>query len=100
MHSEHQVPIWFFISAILLIYGLLIVGAGVYGLCTPTDVQRQLQHDWKDAPWYFLHPGLWWGTVMTLWGLFYCIRFNPFRAGETLTGLAGDGDPPAAGDHR
>ena len=57
MHSEHQVPIWFFIGAMLLIYGVLIVGAGVYGLSTPTEVQRQLQQSWPEAPWYFLHPG-------------------------------------------
>jgi hypothetical protein len=99
MHSEHQVPIWFFIGAILLIYGVLIVGAGVYGLTTPTDVQRQLQQSWPDAPWYYLHPGVWWGAVMIALGLFYCLRFNPFRAGETLTGRAGDDAPPSAEGH-
>ncbi len=30
MHSEHQVPIWFFVGSLLFIYGLAITGAGFY----------------------------------------------------------------------
>ena len=29
MHDEHQIPIWFFIGGLLLIYGVLITGAGL-----------------------------------------------------------------------
>ena len=87
-HHEHQVPIWFFIGAMLLVYGLLITGAGIYAFWNPPEVQEHLRKDWPAAPWYFLHPDLWWGAVMTVVGLFYCIRFNPLRPGETLTGRA------------
>ena len=48
MENEHQIPIWFFIGGILAVYGVLIFGAGLYGLhlaagprdwptCTPTS---------------------------------------------------------------
>ncbi len=86
MESEHQVPIWFFVGFLLLIYGLLIVGAGIYALQVPTDVQRNLQASWPDAPWFFLHADLWWGAVMAVVGAGYCYRFHPWRPGETITG--------------
>ena len=88
MHSEHQVPIWFFIGGILLIYGLLIVGAGIYGLVTPTEVQSQLQQSWPaqhngtEAPWYFLHADLWWGAVMTRLGTVLLPPLQPPSAGR------------------
>lgn len=93
MHDEHQVPIWFFIGGMLLVYGILITGMGIYSCFTPTDVQTSLLKSWPEAPWYFLHPDVWWGVVMTVVGLFYCIRFNPLRPGETLTGREDDGSP-------
>ena len=30
MHDEHQVPIWFFIGVLLLIYGIIITGTGIF----------------------------------------------------------------------
>jgi hypothetical protein len=86
MHEEHQVPIWFFVGGIVLIYGVLILGSGVYGLSHATDVEQSLRASWPEAPWFFLHPEIWWGAVMTVFGLIYCYRFNPLRPGETLTG--------------
>jgi hypothetical protein len=87
-HSEHQVPIWFFVGFLLLVYGVLIFGAGIYALWVPTDVQKKLLESWNDAPWFFLHPDVWWGGFMAIIGLIYCIRFNPLRPGETITGRA------------
>jgi hypothetical protein len=85
-HHEHQVPIWFFVGSILLIYGVLITGAGIYGLWEATDVQVKLKASWPSAPWFFLHPDVWWGAVMVVVGLIYCIRFNPLAREETITG--------------
>jgi hypothetical protein len=82
MHDEHQVPIWFFIGAVLLVYGLIIFGAGLYGLKYPTAVEIGLKEANPDASWFFLHPGVWWGVVLTLFGGYYCKRFHPFGKGE------------------
>jgi hypothetical protein len=78
MQHEKQVPIWFFIGALLALYGAIIC---VYSLVT-----------WGDPPppamppeVYKLHAGAWWGALMTILGLFYVIRFRP-REGEGLTG--------------
>ena len=37
MDTEHQVPIWFFVGGTLLIYGLIILGAGLYALVDPSQ---------------------------------------------------------------
>lgn len=70
MHDEHQIPIWFFIGVLLLIYGLLITGSGVYNLVSPPPVDQRVQL-------FELHADLWWGLLMTAAGLFYVVRFRP-----------------------
>jgi hypothetical protein len=73
MDTEHQVPIWFFIGVTLLIYGVIILGAGLYGLAYPS-VEAGIALNW-------LHPGIWWGGFMAVVGTFYCVRFHPWRKG-------------------
>ena len=71
MESEHQIPIWFFIGALLALYGVLIFGTGVYGLFDPPNPPKvELAH---------LHVDVWWGLLMIALGAFYCVRFHPFR---------------------
>jgi len=72
MHDEDQIPIWLFIGGILVIYGILILGAGLYSLAVPPPPERRVAL-------YHLHADVWWGILMTLVGLFYCIRFRPRR---------------------
>ncbi len=72
MESEHQVPIWFFIGALLLVYGLLIVGAGVYALVCPPPLEHRVAL-------FELHADLWWGLLLVILGTFYCLRFHPWR---------------------
>jgi hypothetical protein len=71
MHNS-GIPIWFFIGVLLLIYGLLIFGYGVFEMatgCYPPLVQLTN-----------LHTPIWWGAILTLVGAFYCIKFRPKRA--------------------
>ncbi len=69
--KEHALPIWFFIGALLTVYGILILGAGFYGLASPPTNQVVLSR---------LHINLWWGAGMLLLGLIYLIHFWPRTA--------------------
>ena len=69
MHG-HGIPIWFFIGALLAVYGVLILGAGIYGLAHPPQVELAR-----------LHVGIWWGALLILIGLVYVVKFRP-RADE------------------
>ena len=75
MHDEHQVPIWFFIGGLLLIYGVLIFCAGLYALVVPPPQDHRVAL-------FSLHADVWWGAIMVLVGIFYCVRYNPFRDGQ------------------
>lgn len=58
-------PIWYFVGLILLITGLILVGAGIYSLIYPGSEQKVLSN---------LHPNLWWGILMVIVGLIYWIK--------------------------
>jgi hypothetical protein len=65
---RESISIWFFSGILLLAYGLLIVGTGIY----------ELWHPPTPAPVLFqLHPEIWWGGMMTALGLFYTLKFRP-----------------------
>ena len=66
--TEHGIPIWFFIGALLAVYGVLILGAGVYGLFHPPRVALA-----------DLHAGIWWGALLLAIGLSYVRAFRPRR---------------------
>jgi hypothetical protein len=72
MESEHQVPIWFFVGALLLVYGVLIVGAGIYAFVCPPPVEHRVAL-------FELHADLWWGLLLVALGAFYCLRFHPWH---------------------
>jgi len=79
MHDhEKQIPIWFFIGALLALYGVLILGSGICGAVNPPP------EDQRVALWY-LHCDIWWGALMVTFGLVYVFKFWP-REGEGLTG--------------
>jgi H+/Cl- antiporter ClcA len=79
MHDhEKQIPIWFFIGALLALYGVLILGASIYTWLNPPPPERMVKL-WS------LHAGVWWGALLTMLGLAYVIRFWPSKP-ESLTG--------------
>ena len=70
MHRPGMVSIWFFVGALLLIYGVLILGAGLYEKAVPTEHPVVLAN---------LHAGIWWGALLIVLGAFYAIRFSPWK---------------------
>ena len=68
------IPIWFFIGVVLLIYGLMALGYGIY--------------EWQTASYppmvqlTELHTPVWWGAVLARLGLFYVLKFRPGKAAK------------------
>jgi hypothetical protein len=67
---ESRISIWFFIGVSLLVNGLLITAAGIWEIFRPPANPVVL---------YQLHASLWWGVLLLLLGLGYCVRFAPTR---------------------
>ena len=68
MHGS-GIPIWFFIGVLLVVYGGMICGYGIYELSTgvyPVGVQLTE-----------LHTPIWWGGILVLIGLLYVVKFRP-----------------------
>lgn len=72
MHKK-MISIWFFIGALLTVYGLLIFGAGIYDLIVPGKHNVVLRE---------LHAGVWWGALLIVVGLVYTIKFRPKKVDE------------------
>jgi hypothetical protein len=70
MHDEGGVSIWFFIGISLLVNGVLITAAGVWEVLHPPENPVVLFH---------LHANVWWGAILLVIGLGYCLQFAPGR---------------------
>lgn len=71
MHGS-GIAIWFFIGVVLVIYGGMILGYGLYEWSTgiyPAGVQLTE-----------LHTPVWWGALLAALGLVYVVKFRPDRA--------------------
>jgi hypothetical protein len=66
-----MISIWFFIGISLAVNGALILAAGVYQLVNPPAQPGVVLFN--------LHANVWWGALLLLLGLVYCIRFRPAR---------------------
>ena len=66
--GRHFISIWFFIGLLLGVYGILILGAGLYELSQPPAREVVLAH---------LHMGIWWGLLLLALGVFYVYHFFP-----------------------
>jgi hypothetical protein len=73
MHGS-GIQIWFFIGVLLSIYGVLILGYGIYEWQTGSYPQLvELTN---------LHTPIWWGGLLTILGALYVVKFRPGRAGK------------------
>jgi hypothetical protein len=66
---RNMLPVWFFVGVILLIYGLIILGAGIYGLSHPPATVLAN-----------LHPAIWWGIILTIVGGIYVYAYYPRKS--------------------
>jgi hypothetical protein len=66
-----MISIWFFIGISLAVNGALILAAGIYQLVKPPLNPGVVL--------YNLHANVWWGALLLLFGLVYCVRFAPRR---------------------
>jgi hypothetical protein len=66
-----MISIWFFIGVSLAVNGALILAAGVYQLLDPPMN--------PGVALYNLHANVWWGALLLVCGLVYCVRFAPKR---------------------
>lgn len=63
-----RISIWFFIGALLLVYGVLILGSGIYEWVNPSGQKVVLAN---------LHAAVWWGALLIALGAFYTLKFRP-----------------------
>jgi hypothetical protein len=77
MKDGGSVSIWFFIGVSMLVNGALIFGAGIYELVSPPEARVVL---------YDLHAPIWWGGLLLILGIFYCVRFSPSKQRRLLNG--------------
>lgn len=68
MKAGGSISIWFFIGVSLLVNGILILGAGLYEYMHPPQTPVVL---------FRLHAGVWWGALLAVIGLFYCLYYAP-----------------------
>lgn len=68
MTQGKTISIWYFIGCLILVYGVLILAAGVGELSSPPSV---VMAD--------LHVGIWWGAFLILIGGVYVYFFRPGR---------------------
>jgi hypothetical protein len=66
-----MVSIWFFIGISLAVNGALICAAGLYQVVRPPLN--------PDVVLFSLHANVWWGAILLLIGLVYCVKFSPRR---------------------
>lgn len=69
MVGEGRISIWFFIGLILLIYGIIILAAGIYELFDPSFNAGVVLHQY--------HSSIWWGALLIIIGIIYLTKFKP-----------------------
>ncbi len=71
MHGS-GIPIWFFIGVLLVVYGFMILGYGIFEWVTASyPIGVQLTN---------LHTPVWWGAMLAALGIFYTVKFRPRQA--------------------
>jgi hypothetical protein len=67
-----MISIWFFIGISLAVNGALIMAAGIYQVVNPPADPGVVLFN--------VHANVWWGAVLFVVGLVYCIFARPRRS--------------------
>ena len=73
-HDHHMIPVWFFVGVILLIYGIIILGTGIYEFSSPPLEAL------ANMPPAVRHPAVWWGALLTVIGAIYVYLYMPRKS--------------------
>jgi divalent metal cation (Fe/Co/Zn/Cd) transporter len=65
---HHIIPIWFFVGLLLFVYGFLILVSGLAEWSRPPNTVLAE-----------LHAAVWWGALLVVLGLIYCVKYYPRR---------------------
>jgi hypothetical protein len=68
--TKKPIAIWYFIGLLLTVYGVLVLGAGLYDLLAGVK---------RDTVLAEVHIGVWWGILLLIVGLVYVYFFSPGR---------------------
>lgn len=69
MPRETDTSIWFFISLLLTVYGVLILGASIHDVIVLPEHTVALAN---------LHAGIWWAALLIVPGMIYTLVFAPW----------------------
>ena len=67
--GHHMIPVWFFVGVILLIYGIIILGEGIYEFSSPPPTVLANTH-----------PAVWWGALLVVIGGIYVYAYMPKKS--------------------
>ena len=70
-----SLSIWFFVGALTLVYGIVLLPYGAWEWFGHHEAQTVLNE---------LHPTFWWGLLLTVFGGFYTARFRPRIGGNKV----------------
>jgi hypothetical protein len=65
--NTRTISIWFFIGALLLIYGVVITATGLVNRDATGQTVVLAE----------MHADIWWGILLLVLGGFYCVKFYP-----------------------
>lgn len=66
--KQKHLPVWFFVGVLMFVFGIVVFFSGIYWFFTPSGVILAN-----------LHTGIWWGVVMTSFGLLFSIKHGPWK---------------------
>ena len=67
--DKRRLPIWFFIGLLVIVYGFIVMGAGMWALFVPPAHPVVMGN---------LHADLWWGALMTVVGGVLVGKYSPW----------------------
>jgi hypothetical protein len=78
--KKRIISIWYFVGLLLAIYGVLILGSGIYEMISPpaAPVQGGIERNVMAN----FHAGVWWGALLVLLGVIYVVNFRPGKRGN------------------